>query len=202
MAEPDNDVVHRLTAARAGSADALGQVLEACRGYLLLIAQQQMNPALQAKGGASDLVQETFLEAQRDFGQFQGTTQAELAAWLRRLLLNNMANFARHYRATDKREVGRERPLDPGNSSSAGNAGLAAALASPSGQAITREQAEALARALEGLPEDYRQVVLLRYRDERTFEDIGQIMGRTPNAVRKLWLRAVERLKEALKGLT
>jgi RNA polymerase sigma-70 factor, ECF subfamily len=201
MVESEN-VLHRLGAARAGSAEALGEVLDACRGYLLLIAQQELNPALQAKGGASDLVQETFLEAQRDFGQFQGTTQAELAAWLRRLLLNNVANFARHYAGTNKRQVGREQPLDTGNSSNAGDGGLAAALASPSGQAITHEQAEALARALDGLPEDYHQVVLLRYRDERTFEDIGQIMGRTPNAVRKLWLRAVERLKETLKGLT
>ena len=60
-----------------------------------------------AKGGASDLVQETFLEAQRDFPRFQGTSEAELLGWLRQMLLNNVANFTRHYRIT-KREVGRE----------------------------------------------------------------------------------------------
>src|SRR5262245_10155176 len=45
----------RLDAARAGSVDALGQLLEACRAYLLLIAEHELHHSLQAKGGASDL---------------------------------------------------------------------------------------------------------------------------------------------------
>src|SRR5262245_22868643 len=202
MPQQDLDAARWLAAARAGSLEAMGETLEQCRDYLLLIARQELNPALQAKGGASDLVQETFLEAQRDFGQFQGETRAELLAWLRRLLLNNLANFARHYCDTDKRQVGREQPLASGTSSADRGGGLPATLCSPSGQAIGREQAEAVQRALDGLPEDYRQVVLLRYREERSFEEIGRIMGRTANAIRKLWLRAVERLKDELKGLT
>lgn len=190
-----------LDAARAGSLEAMGQALEEYRGYLLSIAQQELDPALQAKAGASDLVQETFLEAQRDFNQFQGKTPEDLRAWLRRLLQNNLANFARNYRDTDKRKIGREQPLEQMSSANLAG-GLAAALPSPSGQAISGEQIEALLRALEGLPHDYRQVVLLRYREERTFEEIGEIMGRTGNAIRKIWLRAVERLKDELKGLT
>src|SRR5205085_10055364 len=106
MAEPAQEVAQWLPAARAGSRDALGKALEACRGYLLLIANRQLDAALQPKGGPSDLVQETFLEAQRDFAQFQGDSGAELLAWLRQLLLHNLANFKRRYRATDKRQVG------------------------------------------------------------------------------------------------
>jgi hypothetical protein len=67
-----------LAAARRGSREALGQSLEACRRYLLAIADRQLDQDLQAKGGASDLVQETFLEAQRDFGQFHGPSPDEL----------------------------------------------------------------------------------------------------------------------------
>src|SRR5262245_58290664 len=73
-----------LSDARAGSPEALGAVLEACRGYLLLIAQGELSPDLRAKAGASDLVQQTFLDAQRDFGRFRGESVAELRAWLRR----------------------------------------------------------------------------------------------------------------------
>ena len=66
-----SDAVQRLAAARAGSREALGQILQACRGYLLLLAERELAPDLRAKGGASDLVQETFLEAQKDFAHFQ-----------------------------------------------------------------------------------------------------------------------------------
>src|ERR1700735_3965927 len=107
MADASQDAAQWLPEARAGSSEALGQVLEACRAYLLLIAQQELDTTLQAKGGASDLVQQTFLEAQRDFAAFHGTTHAALLAWMRQLLINNLANFRRDFQR-DKRRVSRE----------------------------------------------------------------------------------------------
>jgi len=86
MAESGQSAGERLSLAGAGSAEALGQALEVWRNYLLVIAGRQLDPGLHAKGGASDLVQETILEAQRDFAQFQGTSEAELLAWLRHTL--------------------------------------------------------------------------------------------------------------------
>src|SRR5437764_1298683 len=122
MTATPEDNARVLASARSGSAEALGRALETCRGYLLLVAERNLDPVLRAKGGASDLVQETFMEAQRDFAQFQGTTEAELLAGLRRMLLNNVGNFARRYRGTDKRAVGREVGL-PREGSSAAAAG-------------------------------------------------------------------------------
>src|SRR5690349_15212079 len=104
---PRSGVTDWLVQARTGSVDSLGRALEACRGYLLLIAQQELEPELQAKGGASDLVQETFLKAHRHFGRFHGDSEAELLAWLRRLLLNNLIDFRRQLR-TAKRQAGKE----------------------------------------------------------------------------------------------
>jgi RNA polymerase sigma-70 factor (ECF subfamily) len=198
MAEPAEETARWLTAAQAGSRDALGQVLETFRAYLHLVADREMDPDLKAKGGASDLVQETFLEAQRDFAQFHGTSVEELRAWLRRLLLNNVANFTRQYRQRAKRLVEREVPLEAGGSSHERGAGLAADISSPSGQAVAREQAEALAQAMDRLPPDYRQVLALRHEQQLTFEEIGQQMQRTANAARMLWLRAVERLQKEM----
>src|SRR6516165_4530900 len=126
MPEPVADAAQWMAAAQAGSREALGHVLETFRGYLLLVANRQLDPELRAKGGASDLVQDTFLEAQRDFGQFHGASVDELRAWLRRLLLNNVANFTRHYRQRAKREVVREVPLEAGGSSHERGDGLAA----------------------------------------------------------------------------
>jgi RNA polymerase sigma-70 factor, ECF subfamily len=200
MAESPGDAARHLPAARAGSREALGQVLEACRAYLLRIANEGVPADVQAKGGASDLVQETFLEAHRDFARFQGNTEAELLAWLRCLLLNNVANFARGYRATGKRQVSREVPLLGADSSMAPEAGFVANTSSPSMEAMAHEKAEALARALERLPEDYRRVISLRNQERREFDEIGRLMERSPDAARRLWSRAIERLQHELDG--
>jgi RNA polymerase sigma-70 factor (ECF subfamily) len=199
MQEPPTDAAQKLPEARAGSREALGQLLEACRGYLLRIANQGLGADLQAKGGASDLVQETFLEAHRDFARFQGTTEAELLAWLRCLLLNNVANFARSYRATDKRQVDREVPLEGGDSSHICGPGFVADMPTPSMEAMAREKAEAVAQALERLPEDYRRVITLRNQERREFEEIGRLMQRSTDAARRLWSRAIERLQHELE---
>lgn len=199
MGDPLADISRLLPEAQAGSREALGQVLEACRGYLLLIAQRELDPALQAKGGASDLVQQTFLEAQRDLSSFAGSTPEALMGWMRRLLLNNLANFRRDYRR-DKRKVSREVSLLISDSSTQGEGGLHAGTPSPSVVVMRHEQTQALERALERLPEDYRRVIHLRYREERSFEAIAELMQRSQNAVRKLWVRAIERLQETMEA--
>ncbi len=198
MGEHRADASQWLPAARAGSNEALGQALDECRHYLLHIAQQELDPDLRAKGGASDLVQWTFLEAQRDFARFHGDSETELKAWLRRLLADNLGNFTRHYRGTAKRQVGREVALDAGSSADSPGKGLYAATPSPSTAAMAQERAEALQQALAKLPEDYRQVITLRQLEERSFEEIGPLMHRSPDAARKLWTRAIDRLRQEL----
>jgi len=200
VTEPAGQAAQWLPAARAGSPEALGQALEACRDYLLRIAQRELGPDLQAKGGASDLVQVTVLDALRDFAQFHGNTEAELLQWLRRLLLNNVADFTRQYRDTAKRQIGQEVRLEGDDSSAKRGGGLAAAWPSPSGEAMAHEQAESIRRAVERLPDDYRRVIVLRYQDERSFEEIGALLGLTANAARKLLLRAVERVQRELEA--
>jgi RNA polymerase sigma-70 factor, ECF subfamily len=199
MAPSAGDAADHLAAAHAGSREALGRALEACRAYLLRVAREGIPGDLQAKGGASDLVQETFLEAQRDFAHFQGKTEAELLAWLRCLLLNNVANFARGYRETGKRQVSREVSLEHPDSSSVGDIDLQANTATPSMEAMAREKAEAVERALKRLPEDYRRVIALRNQDRREFDDIARLMERSADAARRLWSRAIERLQQELE---
>jgi RNA polymerase sigma-70 factor, ECF subfamily len=73
-----------LTEARAGNADTLGRLLELYRHYLSLLARMQIGQRLQGKVDESDLVQETFLEAHRNFGRFRGTSEAQFIQWLSR----------------------------------------------------------------------------------------------------------------------
>jgi RNA polymerase sigma-70 factor (ECF subfamily) len=138
------------------------------------------------------------MEAFADFADFQGG-EKELLAWLRRMLRNNLANFARSYRETDKRDESLEVQLQSGSACAPPAQTSNGADSTPSAHAIANEEEAAVLKALEGLPQDYRQVVMLRYREELAFEEIARIMGRSANAVEKLWLRAIERLRSVLE---
>jgi len=196
MPRADHEAVQFLAEARAGSTHALGQMLDACRNYLLLVAERELNPELRVKGGASDLVQETLLDAVHAFPSFEGDSEAALLAWLRRLLLNNVISFARRFRMAGKRAMEREISLG-GEFLSSHNPRqqLAADVLSPSKEAIRKEETESIQLALEHLPEDYRRIIHLRYEEDRSFEEIGRLLELTPNAARKLWVRAIKRLQ-------
>ncbi|MBL8822264.1 MAG: sigma-70 family RNA polymerase sigma factor [Planctomycetia bacterium] len=199
MSDSSEKLTNWLNHARAGEEAALGEALEACRAYLLHVAERELDAGLRAKGGASDLVQQTFLEAQQDFSRFSGTTEAELLAWLRRMLLNNVANFRRQWVHTAKRSTQREVSIHPADSFAQERSWLDDGSSSPSKQMMAGEQEEALYAAMERLPEDYAQVLRLRYIEGLSFDDVGLKMNRTANAVRKLWARAIEKLQEEME---
>jgi RNA polymerase sigma-70 factor (ECF subfamily) len=189
-----------LAAARAGSREALGRLLSQYHCYLLHVARREMARDLQPKGGASDLVQDTFLEAQRFFDRFEGHSGVELRAWLRCLLLHRTAKVGRQFRITQKRRLAREVRLDSAGARFAPEALPAAAAPSPSAHLLAEERQELVRQALDRLPDDYRRVMRLRYLQEMTFEEIGREMRRSADAVRMLWARALERLKHELRA--
>jgi RNA polymerase sigma-70 factor (ECF subfamily) len=189
--------------ARTGGDAALGPLLELYRNYLRLLARLEIGRRLQGKVDASDLVQETFLEAHRNFRLFQGTDEPQFACWLRQILAAKVANLVRHYVGTQARDVRLEQGLEANMENSSRMLGqqLAASLTSPSLQAARREQAVLLANALEQLPEHYREVIILRHLEELTFPEVARRMGRTQDSVEKLWLRALVRLREVFGEL-
>jgi RNA polymerase sigma-70 factor (ECF subfamily) len=192
----------RLVAAQSGSREALGQVLSQYHDYLRHVARRKLSRDLQPKGDASDLVQETFLEAHRFFERFQGRSGDALRAWLRCLLLHRCAKVGRRFRNTRKRQLAREVSLHSVRPLAVSDGGPgAAAVPSPSAHLMARERQEVLREALDRLPDDYRRVMLLRYYEEKTFEEIGRDMRRSADAVRMLWARALERLKHELRPL-
>jgi RNA polymerase sigma-70 factor (ECF subfamily) len=195
-AEPDR----LLRLARAGCGTALGQLLEGYRSYLALLARVQIGRRLQDKADAADLVQETFLAAHRHFGTFRGTCEPEFLAWLRRILASRVAKLVRRYCGTRRRDVRLERQLtaDLEHSSECLASAVAAAQSTPSQRAARRELAVLLAAALERLPPDYREVLVLRHLEERSFPEVARHMGRSLDSVKNLWLRALARLRAAV----
>jgi RNA polymerase sigma-70 factor (ECF subfamily) len=175
-------------AARSGSPEALGVLLETARPFLFVLARRRARRAVRAKFGESDLVQETLTTACREFHDFRGTPD-QLVAWLRRILENVSSNEWRYFKQI-KRDVGRECPLagphSPGASEPADKR-----IESPSEAAIGEEMREAARRALKRLPDAYRQVLELYYRDGKSVEEIAGELGLSAAAVRKRWVRGL-----------
>jgi RNA polymerase sigma-70 factor, ECF subfamily len=196
------DAEHLLREALAGDAGSLGRLLELYRRYLALLARVQIGQRLQGKVDESDLVQETFLEAHRHFPRFQGTSEAQLVRWLRQILATRLADTLRRYLGAQGRDVRLEREIGDAfdRSSAMLEGGFVAQQSSPSQQAARREQAVLIADALTGLPDDYREVLVLRHLEGLTFPEVARRMGRSLDSVEKLWLRALVRLRQQLGG--
>jgi RNA polymerase sigma-70 factor (ECF subfamily) len=200
---PRQEPVELLGLARGGSLPAQGQLLERYRNYLTLLARVQIGRRLRGKIDPADVVQETYLNASRDFGRFRGCSEGELLCWLRQILATNLAMQVRRFLGTRRRDVRLECDLavQVEQSSRVLDRGLIAEDSSPSQQAARREQAVVLADALEHLPEDYREVIILRHMEGLSFPEISTQMERTVDSVKKLWTRGLVQLRRVLGGL-
>jgi RNA polymerase sigma-70 factor (ECF subfamily) len=191
-----------LAEARQGRRDSLGALLELYRNYLYLLARTQVDLHLQGRASASDLVQETFLQACGHFEQFRGGCEKELLGWLRRILLNNLGRLVERQLMAQKRDARRQVSLERQlnmleRSSSKMERALVSQCSSPSVQAQQRELAALVADQLAQLPPHYREVIVLRNLEGLPFPEVARRMGRTPGAARILWLRALDQLRAA-----
>jgi RNA polymerase sigma-70 factor, ECF subfamily len=203
MSTPESlSVADLLNRARDNGPSDLDRLFASCRNYLGIVARAQVESWLQAKVDASDLIQETLLEAYRDFEHFRGTTEAEWLAWLRRILAHNAANFVRQYRGTEKRQARREVALaGPGGSAAGGLPDPAAQGESPSELLLRKERELLVADALARLTPDHREVIMLRNLQRLPFQEVAERMGRSRPATQMLWMRAIQKLQEVLLEL-
>jgi RNA polymerase sigma-70 factor (ECF subfamily) len=169
--------------------------LERFRPYLELLARSHLQPRYRSKLGASDVVQQTLLKATRNLGQYRGSGEAELAAWLRRILTNTLADAARELDGA-KRDVALEASL--AQSSARLEALLPAHASSPSEQMLRQEQLLRLSAALAQLPEDQRRALEEHYLQGSTVAEVALAMGRTERSVAGLVRRGLQRLRELL----
>ncbi len=175
-------------------------VLDRYREYLRMVARVQLPGYLQAKLDASDLIQQAFLEAHQAYAGLVGRSDGELAAFLRRVLTNNLADAVRRYTAAG-RDVMRERSLqaDFAQSSARLEAWVAGRQSTPSQRAIREEQLLHLADALAQLPDDQRRAVELHHLLDCSVEEIARQMQRSESAVGGLLRRGLKKLRELMR---
>jgi RNA polymerase sigma-70 factor (ECF subfamily) len=196
MTTSGTDLCRLIERARREEPGALDRLLDSYRNYLRLLARTGLEASLQGKADPSDLVQDALLKASLRFGQFRGATDAELAGWLRQILARCLADFVRHYR-TGGRRAGREQSLEQllNRSSEAMERVLATDASSPSSSAERRDLGVVLSDALAELSADHRDVIVLHHLQGLGWDEVGRRMGRSAEAVRKLWTRALHQLR-------
>jgi RNA polymerase sigma-70 factor (ECF subfamily) len=196
--------------ARAGEADALGELCALYRNYLRMVVRTGMGPRLRERVELSDVVQEALVEVVRQFPQFTGQNEAALVGWLRRLVAQKLADLGRYHSRAKRAAGGAAVPLDapwnPGGHAMDSNGGAGAKLldmlalsqTSPSEAASRRELIVLLADALSDLPEAEAEVLWLYHAEALSFEAIGTRLGLGRKAVRGLWARGLKGLRRTL----
>jgi RNA polymerase sigma-70 factor (ECF subfamily) len=175
--------------------------LERYRAYLKTLAQLQLDPQLRGKLDASDVVQQTLLQACQAWEQFRGATEAELAAWVRQILARCLANALRDFRR-GKRDVGLERSLQVALDASSVRleAWLRAEQPSPSEQVQHGEDCLRLAEALQQLPTLQREALIRQHWQGWSLAEIGAHLDKTPAAVAGLLKRGLKQLRLLLQS--
>lgn len=179
--------------------DRFAQLILRYSNYLRLLAEVQLGQYMKSRLGASDVVQETFLEATRDWQSFRGSSNMELLAWLKKILFHNV-NQAIDFHLAKKRsirkEVSMERMVAMHFSSLAIENALAAHVSSPSEPARKREMMVAVADCMALLSDEHRQILVLRTLQSKSYQEIAPVLGKSVEACRMSWVRAVKELRQ------
>ena len=203
MSDTSSEIRDCLAQARQGDRAARDRLFAACRSYLEVLARAKVQPWMRAKADASDIVQQTLLDAHRDFVRFDGQTEQEWLAWLRQILTHNAGDAMRHFGQAEKRAVNREVSLERAGSSVGVHVAPEPASPeySPSQWAMHNERELRLAEAIQQLDADHRDVILLRNISRLPFDEVAARLGRSRPAVQMLWMRAIEKLRVAMKDV-
>jgi RNA polymerase sigma-70 factor (ECF subfamily) len=172
--------------------------LEQYRDYLRLLARLQIDPRLRARLDPSDVAQQTLLIAHEKREQFRGQTDAELAAWLRAILANTLAQQVRRFRK-HRPEQARSLERELEQSSARLEAWLVQDESTPSRNAAKFEQLVELAAALAHLPEDQRTAIELHHLHGLTVPEVARRMDKTVASVTGLLYRGGKVLRQHLR---
>jgi RNA polymerase sigma-70 factor, ECF subfamily len=191
MEHPD-DCRQSLLLAKAGDEIALGRLLELYRPLLRERVRAQIHGQLQRRLDESDLVQQTFLRAFRDFKQFRGDTPEEFAGWLLQIHERILVDVIRRHQVAQKRAADREVRGSEALRVAPGRA------TSPSQRAIRGESRARLEMAIRELPEAQQEAVRLRYLESRSIAEIAGTMERSEESVAGLLKRGLAALRRFL----
>jgi RNA polymerase sigma-70 factor (subfamily 1) len=191
MEPQDSSVL--LRRAREGSRDALDLLLGECGERLLAFIRLRLGPGLRSQLESGDILQITLMRAFQHIEQFDGDSRKSLVAWLVSIAQNAMRDQV-DYVHRQRRDADRTVPLSEAEEA------MAAEVRSEVSRLILTEETKRVEKALEALNPIHREVILLRKFEELSFQEIGERLGRSPDACRMLLARALTALANRLRG--
>jgi RNA polymerase sigma-70 factor (ECF subfamily) len=202
----DSSETNRLLQRAAGTdRNGLGVLLERYRDRLRRMLALRMDPRLQGRIDASDIVQETYLEASARLAEYLDNPTMPFFLWLRFLAGQKLVTLHRHHLGTQMRDAGREVSIYRGQLPETSSAALAAHLLGhdtrPSEAAVRAELKLRLQEALNCMDPLDREVLALRHFEQLSLAEMAHLLGLTESGVSRRHLRAVKRLKEILRQL-
>ena len=194
--ENEQWLMQRVDRARNGDSQALGELMAYYRDYLLNVANATMGNRLNGKVSASDLVQESLVNVNRNINGFRGDSPLEFKVWIRRIITNQVTDAQRKHLVSQRRNANREVRM---NDSQLRVPPIHDRNPTPGAQSAFKEKVAMLETVLGSLPERYAKVITMRTWENHTFEEIGEVLELSADGARKLWYRAVVRLQKAIE---
>lgn len=187
----DEDLVRDI---RRGDTAAAGLLVERHTPVLRAAVLQRLPRVLRPRVGPSDVVQETYSAAFLNLADFEDRGEGSFGRWLREILEHKIVDEIRRHMEVGKRDARRDVHMNTGQEPNPGRRRTP----SPVSEVVAAEQADVVRGAVEDLPSDYRTVLRYLLHDGMTAGEAGERMGRSPEAVRKLYARALGRLADDL----
>lgn len=182
----------------------LGELFERHRLRLERMVALRMDPAVRQRVGASDVLQEAYLEIADRLGDYLQDPRMPFFLWIRFITAQRLLKLHRHHAGTKKRDVRRQVRIDAPASPAATSAALVDHLAAtgvtPSGVAVVGEMRLQLEAALDRMNPTDREVLVLRHFEELSNVETAEALGIGVDAASKRYLRALARLREVLEG--
>jgi RNA polymerase sigma-70 factor (ECF subfamily) len=205
MSPQPGQVPDLVTRVAAGDREAIVELLGRYRARLRRMVALRLDPRLQGRVDASDVIQEGYLDAIRRLDEFIRDPSVPFYIWLRFLVGQRVAEFHRRYLGRPGRDMGREisiyRGIMPGASTGALAARLLGKLTSPSQAAMRAERKLQLQEALNRMDPLDREVLVLRHYEQMSNMDAAAALGMERAAASKRYTRALERLEKILADL-
>ena len=194
-----------LQRAAAGDQAVWGDLLERHRPRLRRMVELRLDPRLQGRLDASDVIQEAYLTASGQLAEYLEQQTIPFYLWLRLVTSQKLVVLHRMHLGTKARDANRQISIDRGVLPTASSAALASKLIgrepSPSEAAGVVEQRRWLQKALNRMNPLDREVLALRHFEQLTNAETAQVLGLEPSAASKRYVRALERIKEILSAM-
>jgi RNA polymerase sigma-70 factor, ECF subfamily len=197
---PDQDETRELLGqAQVGNGDAVDRLLQRHRQSLHRMVQAGLNRGLSRRVDASDVVQETLLTASRRLAEYLQNPHLPFHAWLRQLARDRLADAYRRQLA-DKRDVSREQSVGDDQPSLSPAAQVRDEELTPAAMLLKNELASCFSAAVDQLPGEAREIILMRHAEQLTNSQAAELLGLSEPAASMRYLRALRQLKSLLGG--